>query len=115
MSDILNEDGVVIANIISSLEGESSKFLRAEHRTFAEVFPQVYLFPVNHPDNTSKVQNIMLVALKSKKEPLFESNDPQLDSYLTHLWKKEIPQNIPVLKDELAPVDHYMSKVIENM
>ncbi len=115
MHGALNDDGVIIANIISSLEGESSKFLRAEYRTFAEIFPQVYLFPVNHPDNTSKVQNIMLVALKSKEEPLFESADPELDSYLTHLWKKEIPQDLPILKDDHAPVDHYMSEVIKRM
>ena len=115
MYSALNNDGVIIANIISSLEGEPSKFLRAEYKTFAEVFPQVYLFPVNHPDNTSKVQNIMLVALKSKEEPLFESDDLQLDSYLAHLWKKEIPQDLPILKDEHAPVDYYMSEVIERM
>ena len=57
----------------------------------------------------------MLVALKSKEEPLFESADPELDSYLTHLWKKEIPQDLPILKDDHAPVDHYMSEVIKRM
>ena len=44
--DILNDEGVVILNIISSINGEQGKFLRAEYATYQNIFPQVYLFPV---------------------------------------------------------------------
>ena len=110
--DALNEDGVVIVNIISSIEGEKGQFLRAEYKTFKSVFPQVYLFPVASPDNGSVLQNIILIALKSTKEPTFESDDPELNGYLGHLWTQRIDDDMPILTDDFAPVDHYIRNLI---
>ncbi len=110
--DILNSDGIVILNIISALEGEKSEFLRAEYITYKSIFPQVYLFPVNYMDDTDRVQNIILVALKSKERPTFISEDLKLNEYLQHLWTKEIITDMPILTDDYAPVDYYMNKTI---
>jgi len=110
--DILNKDGVVILNIISSIQGEKGEFLRAEYATYKSVFPQVYLFPVNHPTDGYKVQNIILVALKSKESPNLDSNDPVLKEYLDHLWEKEIQIDVPVLTDDHTPVEYYIYKTI---
>src|SRR5207244_2086497 len=38
--------GVVVANVIGSLEGDGSKLLRSFVRTYREVFPTVELHPV---------------------------------------------------------------------
>ena len=62
--DILQENGIVILNIISAIEGEKGKFLRAEYATYKSIFPQVYLFPVRDQNNGNDVQNIILIALK---------------------------------------------------
>jgi len=110
--DILNDNGVIILNIISAIEGEKGKFLRAEYTTYKNIFPQVYLFPVQEYNNGYKVQNIMLVALKSKKDQKFTDIDPKLNEYLQHLWKKEIYMDLPILTDDYAPVDYYISKAI---
>ncbi|MFA6306891.1 MAG: fused MFS/spermidine synthase [Patescibacteria group bacterium] len=110
--DILNDGGAVILNIISAIDGEKGEFLRAEYATYKNIFPQVYLFPVSRPNNGSAVQNIILVALKSKSEPKFDSANPELNGYLEHLWKKEIDTDIPILTDDYAPVDYYISKAI---
>ena len=110
--DILNEGGLVILNIISSIEGEKGKFLRAEYKTYKSVFPHVYLFPVGSPDNGTEVQNIMLVALKAKDRPVFTNGDPKLDEYLGHLWREEISNDVPILSDDYAPVDYYISKAL---
>jgi len=110
--DALNEGGVVIVNIISSIEGEKGQFLRAEYQTFKSVFPQVHLFPVASPDNGSVLQNIILVALKSTKEPLFENDDPELNDYLGHRWTQRIDDDMPILTDDFAPVDHYIRNLI---
>jgi len=112
--DILNNQGIVILNIISSMEGEKSLFLRAEYVTYRSIFPQVFLFPVRDFDNGEEVQNIILVALKSKDKQniAFNSDDLELNGYLQHLWKKEIDTNIPILTDDYAPVDYYINKVI---
>jgi spermidine synthase len=115
MYETLNDDGVVLVNIISSIEGEKGKFLRAEYATFKTVFPQVYLFPVNEFNDGSKVQNIMLIALKSKQKPAFRNNDPELNKYLQHLWKTEIKKDVPILTDDYAPVDTYTMKIIKGL
>jgi len=112
--DILNNDGVVVLNIISSIEGETGQFLRAEYATYKSIFPQVYLFPVANPGNGYEVQNIMLVALKSKykEENMFNDSDKKLNEYLQHLWKMEIDTDVPILTDDFAPVDYYINKVV---
>ncbi|MFA4833800.1 MAG: fused MFS/spermidine synthase [Patescibacteria group bacterium] len=110
--DILNDDGVVILNIISAVEGEKGKFLRAEYATYKSVFPQIYLFPVRKPDDGQEVQNIILVALKSKTVPAWQDANNELNGYLQHLWKKEINLDLPILTDDYAPVDYYISKII---
>lgn len=110
--NILNNDGLVILNIISSLGGKRGQFLRAEYATYKSVFPQVYLFPVREPDNGSEVQNIILVALKSKINPTFNSNDLELNKYLQHLWKEEVDIDMPILTDDYAPVEYYSNKAI---
>jgi spermidine synthase len=115
MYEMLNDDGVILINIISSIEGEKGKFLRAEYATFKTVFPQVYLFPVNEFNDGSKVQNIMLIALKSKQKPAFRNNDPELNKYLQHLWKTEIKKDVPILTDDYAPVDAYTMKIIKEL
>ncbi|MBM4136858.1 MAG: spermidine synthase [Nitrospira sp.] len=115
MYETLNDDGVVLINIISSIEGEKGKFLRAEYATFKNVFPQAYLFPVNDFREGSLVQNIMLIALKSKKKPSFENSNPELNEYLKHLWTKEIKKDIPILTDNYAPVDNYIIKIIKGL
>ncbi len=112
MYNALNKDGIVLINIISALEGEKSEFLRAEYHTFKKVFPQVLVFAVYYPENGLTNQNIMLVALKSENKPGFANEDPELNQYLKHLWKKDIPLDMPVLTDDFAPVDKYIMKLL---
>jgi len=110
----LNDNGVAIVNIISSIEGVKGQFLRAEYATYKDVFPQVYLFPVNDQNDGEKVQNIILVALKSGNNSVesFLSNELELNGYLQHLWKKKINLDMPILTDDFAPVDYYINKII---
>ncbi len=75
-------------------------------------FPQVYIFPVSYPNNDQKVQNIILVASKSNTPLSFESQDPELNKYLKHLWRGVITTDIPILTDDYAPVDYYLGKAI---
>lgn len=103
----LTDGGVVIMNIISAIEGPRGKFLRAEYATYRSVFPYVYVVPVTKPDEGDVVQNVMLVAVKSASEPNLHSNNPELASYLSRRWIPDIPDDMPVLTDERAPVEFY--------
>lgn len=109
--DVLRDGGVAIINLISTTEYENNDFLRAEYATYKKVFPQVYLFPVQNHEGGA-LQNIMLVALKSQDAPRFSSDDEKLNEFLQHEWGEEIVQDVPILTDDYAPVDYYMSKAL---
>jgi spermidine synthase len=105
--DALNNGGAVIVNLISAIEGEQGKFARAEYATYVAVFPQVYLFAVQNPEDGSTKQNVMLVALKSDVPPTWESADPVLQELFSHRWTAPIAADVPVLTDNFAPVEYY--------
>ncbi len=113
----LNENGAVFANIISALDEGRDEFLQAETATYRSVFPHVMLFAVQYPDPDEKqksyFQNIMLVGLKSSKQPELNNRDSVLNSYLHHQIKINIDSDIPILTDEFAPVEYLSSKNIE--
>jgi spermidine synthase len=104
----LNENGVVIINIISSIEGEKSKFLQAEYRTIKEFFPQIYLIQVNSKTSYD-TSNLILIALKNKSYISLENEDKELNSYLNKIYSKTIDLNYPIITDDYAPVDYYIS------
>ncbi|MBE3583340.1 MAG: fused MFS/spermidine synthase [Limnochordaceae bacterium] len=63
----LSPRGIVVSNIIGALAGPHSQLLRAITRTFAAVFPHVYLFPVGGwmgPMDWEE-RNVILVATQS--------------------------------------------------
>ncbi|MCB0323561.1 MAG: fused MFS/spermidine synthase [Bdellovibrionales bacterium] len=111
----LTQEGVLLMNVISGIEGEAGEFLRATHRTLAEHFPQVLLLPIREPNDGSQVQNLMLVALKSSAFPSLSSADEMLEQQLRHLWRTPITHDVPVLTDDFAPVEHYMLPVFLQM
>ena len=59
----LNENGVVITNIISSLEGDDADFIQYEYATYQKVFDEVKIFQV-HDIEKQTVQNLILVGIK---------------------------------------------------
>ncbi len=107
----LNDNGVVIVNIISAIEGDKGKFLRAEYATYMEIFPQVYILPVAYKEDGQEIQNIILVAIKSDRRPDFKSDNQEYAEYLSHLWTKNIANDISILIDDLAPVDNYINEL----
>jgi hypothetical protein len=67
----------------------------------------VYLFLVAAPNDPQRWQNVVLVALKTNAEPCFRNGDPELDGMLAHLWRGPIAEDLPLLTDDYAPIDHY--------
>jgi spermidine synthase len=108
----LTEDGVVIMNLISAVEGEGSLFLQAEYKTYAEIFPNVRILKV-HPETANDVtQNLILVASKSPNIS-FESSDPQISALFKNLYDKPLDSTVPALTDDLAPVEYYNSRALK--
>ncbi len=110
--DMLEQDGIVIINIIASMEGPASEFLHAEYVTYREVFPQVYIFACHNPEDPGLLQSISLIALKSAETPSFSSTDPLLSSLLDHRIELEISPDAMILTDDYAPVEYFTRKAI---
>lgn len=82
----LNENGVVITNLISALDGKNANFIKYEYATYKKVFEDVKVFKVqNGMFNDNELQNLILVGFKSKvTTPNAEDNNYQ------NLLKNEI-------------------------
>lgn len=109
ISRVMKDDGVVIFNLGSSITGPGSAFLQAEFKTYQTVFPNVYLFKVNSGYTDDQLQNLIIVATKSGNKTGFESRDTEITDLLSHLYKKDLALDKPVITDELCPVEHYTS------
>jgi spermidine synthase len=110
--DILNDDGIVVENLISSIDGPSSLFMKAEYNTFKAVFPQVYLFACHDANDPDLLQSISLIAMKSPKIPEFINSDPVLQEYLQHRIDPVIPEETLILTDNYAPVEYFARKAL---
>ena len=112
----LDEDGVLVANVISAADGPGSQFYRAEYATMQTAFPHVYAFPtVGGP----VVQNVELVATKREagfsREELaarIEARDvgvPLSDAPRRYRSADQVrTDDVPVLRDDSAPVDRLL-------
>jgi spermidine synthase len=112
MYSILNENGVVVMNLISSVEGINSRFFQAQFITFQEVFPQVFAFLVDAQKNPEDSQNIIIIAFKSKSPKTMSNPCNELHHMLENLWQGEFEYDLPILTDNFAPVDRYLIPVI---
>jgi predicted membrane-bound spermidine synthase len=110
--DLLNDNGVVLVNIISSLGGPSSEFLRAEFATFRSVFPIVRIFAVNDNSDENIIQSVILVAVKSRVLPNYSLAGPEYRDLLANDVTAKVRPDMPVLTDDYAPVDYYTNKAI---
>jgi spermidine synthase len=120
---VLTDDGVAIFNLGSAIRGPASHFLQAEFATYKQVFPHVYLFKVN-PDRTDEqLQNLTIVATKgsppvlggvaaASADGVVPKND-KIVALLATDYSHDFPIELPVLTDDLAPVEYYNSKALE--
>jgi spermidine synthase len=108
MDKSLSENGVIIVNLITAFEGEGAKFLEAGIKTYAEVFPNIFLFKPVDDKSASLPQNVILVATKSK-DTKFESTDSVISNFLSKRYPQLPDLTVPVLTDDLAPVEYYNS------
>ena len=89
----LTEDGVYLTNIISSIDGINSKFLKAEINTLKQVFKNVYALPCTYKEDTNKIQNIMVIAT---------DNELQIEGTID----LNISDDEIILTDDCCPVDN---------
>ena len=99
--NLLNENGIVLTNIISSIEGENSKFIQYEYATYKAVFDDVKIFMVNSNDREIE-QNLILMGIKGNPE----IDDSKFEKYNNYL-KMEVTNfetNKKIVTDDFAPI-----------
>ncbi|MDR7482419.1 MAG: fused MFS/spermidine synthase [Armatimonadota bacterium] len=113
--------GVVASNIIGALEGPASRLFRAIYKTVRQVFPTVYVFPVDFAQYgaPASLRNIILVAGDAPRLPTAEiqrrahalaaGGRVTVERFVDAAASLyEVPirtDDVPVLSDDFAPVD----------
>lgn len=96
----LEPNGVIVSNLLGSIEGSHSALVRSVYKTMQETFPVSYVFPTE--EKPVFLQNIMVVS----------SNQPyEFDRLL--LLEKSKNSPIDYLSDELSREEHFYTGIIE--
>ncbi len=112
----LSSEGVLVANVIGSLVGDTSELLWSMVITVRQNIPQVDLYStIDGPD--SVVQNICMVASKQEITPdMIEVNlgswaDSRHIGCLDYRYEGDYPMSALILRDNYAPVEDMLNPV----
>ncbi len=97
----LNDNGMVITNIISSLEGEDEDFIKYEYATYNAVFEEVKLFRVKDVEDTDK-QNLILIGFKNS-ENIDEEKYAEYENLLS-MEITDFTSDREIVTDHYAPI-----------
>jgi len=114
-ANVLSEDGVLLLNMVSSIEGDTGKFFRAQLATYKKVFPQVHVLAVMDKENSHAWQSLLLVASKSDKNLSFTSENPEYQRYLNQIWNAQVTDDMPILTDDYVPVEHLLLDAVASL
>ena len=101
VKDRLNEDGVVITNVISAIEGDEATFIKHEYSTYKAVFDDVKLFAVNTQDKNQS-QNLILIGIKGK--PNVDVQNKEQYSSLLSTEIVDFESDYSIATDDYAPI-----------
>ena len=82
---LLNDNGIIITNVISSLSGKNAKFIEHEYATYKAIFDDVKVFKAQDGFGDDELQNLILVGFK---DGVNESSD--LEDEYRNLLKREV-------------------------
>lgn len=99
----LNENGIVITNLISALDGKNANFIKHEYATYKKVFGNVKVFKVqNGMFNDDELQNLILVGFKNNINEI-SSKYEQYQNLLTNEIV-DFSSNSTIVTDDLCQV-----------
>ncbi|PBO84726.1 MAG: hypothetical protein COA77_07735 [Thaumarchaeota archaeon] len=122
LKEHLNPDGIVISNLLGTIEGDTSDLPRAVYKTMESLFPTVYVFPTSN-NYMNSLQNLIFVATQNneqldrkKLENLsYQNNVNSLLNGTKYLENYHFSgmrtENIPILTDEFSPVEIMINPV----
>lgn len=108
----MDADGVVIFNLGSAMTGRSADFFRREFTTYKRVFEEVEVYKVRPETPEDVQQNLIIVACKQacRSDKSFpENSNIRFEKMLSTKIEPAVGLSIPILTDELAPVEFLAS------
>ena len=102
MKDMLNENGVIIVNLLSAVEGAEEDFLHHEYATYKACFDDVKVYKVHKEVANDEYQNIELIAFKGN----IDAND-EYKYLIDNLAENEVigfETNYSISTDDIAPI-----------
>jgi spermidine synthase len=116
LKEHLEPNGVVISNLLGTIEGDTSDLPRAVFKTMKSSFPTVYVF-TTAGSNIGLVQNLIFVATQNSEqldredleEISYQNNVYNLLEDINYLKNYHVSgmrtDGIPILTDEFSPVE----------
>ena len=101
VKNILNDNGMVITNIISSIEGKESDFIKYEYSTYKKVFDDVKVFKVRHQEDDER-QNLILMGFKGNAN--IDDNKYTEYENLLNMEIKNFTSDVGISTDNYAPI-----------
>lgn len=98
----LNDNGMIITNIISSLEGENADFIKYEYTTYKKVFKDVKIFKVIKDMDEQRKQNLILIGFKDNSnidDSKYEKYKKLLDNEII-----DFKSDKGIVTDNYAPI-----------
>ncbi|MFW5896195.1 MAG: spermidine synthase [archaeon] len=114
----LDEDGILLANVISAPSGSGSAFFRAEYKTMSQEFEQVYAY---RTADSTFVQNVEVVASKQERRLSMTELERRnrhrdvgydLGDAIDRTVGPVETGDVPVLRDSRAPVDRLLDPMM---
>ena len=102
MYNSLDENGTVITNIISAIEGDDADFIKYEYSTYKAIFDDVKVFQVNPNHSNDEEQNLILVGIKGNGN--INTDKEEEYSELLSNEIKDFTSDKPVITDDYAPI-----------
>jgi spermidine synthase len=106
LKTVLNKDGVVVVNVLGSVYGAKSSFVRAMHTGLSQVFSEVEVFSMGSPGSAA---NVVMVAGAQKIDWSRQKNH-EFASLIERKYRGKIEQGM-LLRDEYAPVERLSMEI----
>ena len=100
--DSLNDNGTVITNIISAVEGDDADFIKYEYSTYKAIFDDVKVFKVNPNHSDEQEQNLILVGIK-RNGNINTDKEAEYSKLLSNELK-DFTSDKPIVTDDYAPI-----------
>ena len=100
--DSLNDNGTVITNIISAVEGDDADFIKYEYSTYKAIFDDVKVFKVNPNHADDEEQNLILVGIKGNGNINTDKEEEYKELLSNEI--KDFTSDKPIVTDDYAPI-----------